>query len=87
MKILLEQSGITVIMTRADDNGLYQESDSNKKAADMKKRCSIINGSKADIAVSIHQNSYVGEASKGAQVFYYKQSEEERSLLELFRRI
>ena len=25
LKILLEQSGITVIMTRADDNGLYQE--------------------------------------------------------------
>lgn len=80
LKILLEQSGITVIMTRADDNGLYQESDSNKKAADMKKRCSIINGSKADIAVSIHQNSYVGEASKGAQVFYYKQSEEGKKL-------
>ena len=65
LKILLEQSGITVIMTRA---------------ADMKKRCSIINGSKADIAVSIHQNSYVGEASKGAQVFYYKQSEEGKKL-------
>ena len=80
LKILLEQSGITVIMTRADDNGLYQESDSNKKAADMKKRCSIINGSKADIAVSIHQNSYVGESSKGAQVFYYKQSEEGKKL-------
>ena len=64
LKILLEQSGITVIMTRADDNGLYQESDSNKKAADMKKRCSIINGSKADIAVSIHQNSYVDNTNK-----------------------
>lgn len=87
MKILLEQSGITVIMTRADDNGLYQESDSNKKAADMKKRCSIINGSKADIAVSIHQNSYVGEASKGAQVFITSSLRRERSLLELFRRI
>ena len=80
LKILLEQSGITVIMTRADDNGLYQESDSNKKAAYMKIRCSIINGSKSDIAVSIHQNSYVGEASKGAQVFYYKQSEEGKKL-------
>ena len=87
LKILLEQSGITVIMTRADDNGLYQESDSNKKAADMKKRCSIINGSKADIAVSIHQNSYVGEASKGAQVFYYKQSEEGKKLAGLIKEL
>ena len=34
LKILLEQSGITVIMTRSDDNGLYDESDTNKKAVD-----------------------------------------------------
>ena len=87
LKILLEQSGITVIMTRADDNGLYQESDSNKKAADMKKRCSIINGSKADIAVSIHQNSYVGEALRVHRYFITSSLRRERSLLELFRRI
>ncbi len=31
LKILLEQSGITVIMTRSDDNGLYDESDTNKR--------------------------------------------------------
>ena len=42
-------------MTRTDDNGLYTESDSNKKIADMKKRCAIIDAAKADIVVSIHQ--------------------------------
>ena len=80
LKKLLEQSGITVIMTRSDDNGLYDDSDTNKKASDMKKRCSIINGCNADAAVSIHQNSYVSEDSKGAQVFYYKQSTEGKKL-------
>lgn len=86
LKILLEQSGITVIMTRSDDNGLYDESDTNKKAVDMKRRCSIINESDADIAVSIHQNSYVSEQSKGSQVFYYKQSEEGKRLANILQK-
>ena len=80
LKNLLEQSGITVIMTRSDDNGLYNENDTNKKAVDMKKRCNIINESDADVAVSIHQNSYVSSDSKGAQVFYYKNSQEAKKL-------
>ena len=80
LKKLLEQSGITVIMTRSDDNGLYDEDDTNKKAVDMKKRCSIINECDAALAVSIHQNSYVSADSKGAQVFYYKSSDEGRKL-------
>ena len=80
LKILLEQSGITVIMTRSDDNGLYDESDTNKKAVDMKKRVSIINEGNVNAAVSIHQNSYVSAESKGAQVFYYKASDEGKKL-------
>lgn len=80
LKKLLEQSGITVIMTRSDDNGLYDENDTNKKAADMKKRCSIINECNAALAVSIHQNSYVSADSKGAQVFYYKASDDGKKL-------
>ena len=80
LKKLLEQSGITVIMTRSDDNGLYDESDTNKKAVDMKKRVSIINECNVNAAVSIHQNSYVSAESKGAQVFYYKASDEGKKL-------
>lgn len=80
LKKLLEQSGITVIMTRSDDNGLYDDGDTNKKAADMKRRCAIINEGNATAAVSIHQNSYVSPESKGAQVFYYKSSKEARKL-------
>ncbi len=59
-----------------DDDGFYNESKSNKKIADMKKRVALINETKPDIAVSIHQNSYHEESIKGAQVFYYTHSKE-----------
>ena len=85
LKKLLEQSGITVIMTRSDDNGLYNESDTNKKASDMKKRCSIINESNADAVVSIHQNSYTSPEIQGAQIFYYGQSENGKKLAEILQ--
>ena len=74
-KRLIEQ-GIHVVMTREDDDGFYNESKSNKKIADMKKRVALINETKPDIAVSIHQNSYHEESIKGAQVFYYTHSKE-----------
>lgn len=82
LKTYLEASDVTVVMTREDDNGLYSESDSKKKMADMKKRCEIIEDTKPDIVVSIHQNSYHQEAISGAQVFYYKGSEKGKKLAE-----
>ena len=83
---LLEKEGIRVVMTRTDDNGLYTESDSNKKIADMKKRCAIIDAAKADIVVSIHQNSYQSPEVKGAQVFYYRKSEKGKRLAEILQK-
>lgn len=77
---LLQEAGVEVVMTRTDDSPLYQETDSNKKLADMKKRIQIMIDCDADIAVSIHQNSYTQESVKGPQVFYYKDSEEGKKL-------
>lgn len=76
LKTILEADGINVILTRPDDNGLYNENDSNKKVSDMKKRCQIINNSNADVAISIHQNSFPDSDVSGAQVFYYTYSAE-----------
>ncbi|HPU63217.1 MAG TPA: N-acetylmuramoyl-L-alanine amidase, partial [Mobilitalea sp.] len=45
LRDLLEENGINVIMTRTEDEGLYSESDSNKKRADLNKRIEIINSS------------------------------------------
>jgi N-acetylmuramoyl-L-alanine amidase len=80
LKALLESEGITVIMTREDDDGLYSQDSTNKKAEDLRNRCSVINEASAICAVSIHQNSYTEEYVCGAQVFYHAQSEEGKQL-------
>lgn len=86
LKAYLEASDVTVIMTRENDQGLYQESDSHKKMADMRNRCNLINEAKPDLAVSIHQNSYHEEAISGGQVFYYKSSVKGKRLAELLQK-
>lgn len=82
LKSLLEQNDIKVIMTREDDTGLYSQEDSYKKRADLDNRVKLIESSNADLAISIHQNSFPEEYVKGAQVFYYSQSEEGKQLAE-----
>ena len=39
LQYYLENDGVTVILTREGDDGLYASSDGNKKQADMPKRC------------------------------------------------
>lgn len=75
LKEALEKKKCEVILTRETDIGLYQESDSNKKMADLRKRVEIMNQDNVDLIVSIHQNSFSGESSRGAQVFYHTGSE------------
>ena len=82
LKTYLEQDDVKVIMTRETDTGLYSETDSRKKMADMKKRCEIIEESGADLVVSIHQNSYHEESVSGGQVFYYRDSSKGKALAE-----
>lgn len=85
LKKLLEQNDIIVIMTREEDIGLYEETDSNKKNADLNKRVKIIQNSGSDLAISIHQNSFVEEYVRGAQVFYHAQSQEGKQLSEIIQ--
>lgn len=85
LKEILEQNDCKVIMTRETDQGLYQEGDSNKKVEDLHARCQIINDSGADAVISIHQNSFTSESSKGAQVFYQTTSGEGKVLAEILQ--
>lgn len=78
----LEEAGYKVVLTREVDEGLCSEGDSNKKRSDMQKRVALINKSGADIAVSIHQNSFTEESSHGAQTFYHPSSLEAQKLAE-----
>ena len=77
-----EDISIEVVLTRSEDMGHYKETDSNKKMADMKARCQIVEESGADILISIHQNSYHASSVHGAQVFYYGESAEGKNLAE-----
>lgn len=74
LKEILEKKKCRVIMTREADTGLYQESDSNKKVSDLRRRVEMMNAPEVDVVISVHQNSYTGENSKGAQVFYQRTS-------------
>lgn len=85
LKVLLEQENIEVTMTRDSDTGLYRESDTNKKVADLQNRCELIEKIHPDCTVSIHQNSFSSPEVKGAQVFYYGQSEGGAQLAKLIQ--
>lgn len=80
LKRNLEHQGMTVILTRDGDYGLYSADSSNKKREDMRERVKIINQSGAVLAVSIHQNSFTDGKYSGAQVFFYKGSKEGEKL-------
>lgn len=86
LKTYLEASDVSVVMTREDDRGLYEETDSHKKMTDMRNRCAKISEAEPDIVVSIHQNSYHEEAIFGGQVFYYKDSVKGKRLAELLQK-
>lgn len=85
VKAFLEADDINVVMTRETEAGLYEESDSNKKVRDMKKRIAIIEETAPTVTVSIHQNSYHEEYVHGAQVFYYAASKEGKELAKILQ--
>ena len=70
---LLEQSGATVILTRSDENAIYDidsKTLKQKKISDLKNRVKIGNESSADIFVSIHLNKIPQQQYSGWQTFY-----------------
>ena len=75
---LLEQSGCTVILTRSDENAIY-DLDKNtlreKKISDIRNRVKIGNESSADIFVSIHLNKIPQQQYWGWQCFYNTKNE------------
>lgn len=79
---ILKGQDIEVVMTRRDDSALYEEGVSNKKNSDMRKRVELSKEKNVDLIVSIHSNSYIEESVCGAQVFYFKGSEDGKLLAE-----
>lgn len=79
---LLESVGINVILTRADENGIY---DSNittirkKKISDLENRVKIANISNASLFLSIHMNKLPQTQYFGWQCFYKNNSEKSKN--------
>ncbi len=85
---LLEQSGCTVILTRSDENGIYDldsKTLKQKKISDIRNRVKIGNESSADIFVSIHLNKIPEQQYDGWQTFYNKESEQGKKLATLIQ--
>lgn len=75
---LLEQSGATVILTRSDDNAIYEldsKTLSQKKISDIKNRVKLSKEASANIFVSIHMNKISETQYDGFQTFYNSKSE------------
>ena len=70
---LLEQSGCTVILTRSDENAIYDldaKTLKQKKISDIHNRVKIGNNSSADAFVSVHLNKIPQSQYYGWQCFY-----------------
>lgn len=86
LKRILEAQDVRVVMTREDENGLYDEGASNRKVQDMKRRIALIEEAQPHVVISIHQNSYHEESVHGAQVFYYNASAAGKTLAGLIQK-
>lgn len=75
LKSLLQSAGVTVVLTREDENGLYGIYTKNYKKVDLAKRKEIIVNTNPDAVVSIHMNRFTNRSLRGAQAFYNESSE------------
>lgn len=85
---LLEQSGCTVILTRSDENAIYDIDSKTlreKKISDIHNRVKIGNESQSDIFVSIHLNKIPQQQYDGWQTFYKEGNSDGQKLATLIQ--
>ena len=83
LQSLLEQSGSTVILTRSDENAIYDldsKTLKQKKISDIHNRVKIGNESSADLFISIHLNKIPQNQYWGWQCFYKEGNEQSMKL-------
>ena len=66
----LISAGISTVLTRSSDAGLYGVASSTLKRRDMEKRKEIIEKAEPTLVVSVHMNYYPNSSRRGGQVFY-----------------
>lgn len=84
----LEAGGTQVVLTRSDDNGIYDVSGSikSKKVSDIKNREKLMQESDADAFISIHMNKFPQKQYSGPQVFYSVNDDHSKRLAECVQR-
>lgn len=86
IKDVLEDMGFAVTLTRKTEAGLYGTPTKGFKKRDMQKRKEIIEETEPILVLSIHQNFYPSQSSRGGQVFYNKTDENSRVLAETMQK-
>ena len=83
-----ESGGTQVLLTRSDDNGIYDVSGSikNKKVSDIKNREEFIKSVDAEVFISIHMNKFPEGKYSGPQVFYSGNNEKSKTLAECIQK-
>ncbi len=75
LKEILEDVGFEITLTRKTEAGLYGTTAKGFKKRDMQKRKEIIEKTDPALVLSVHQNFYPSQSSRGGQVFYRKDVE------------
>lgn len=75
LKRLFSKAGVYVVMIREADQDLapegFQGGLARRKKKDLEARVNLANNTRADLFLSIHANSFPGQAWSGAQTFFY----------------
>ena len=71
----LNKMGITCVLTRTDENGLYDSNAKSLKKSDMLKRKEIIEKANPSLVISLHMDSFALSSTSGSQAYYKKGSE------------
>lgn len=79
LKSVLEDMGFEVVLTRKTESGLYGTTAKGFKKRDMQKRKEIILQADPALVISIHQNFYPSQNSRGGQVFFRREDERGRA--------
>lgn len=83
LQAILSSNGYQTVMTRTEDNLLYnQGEEDHKKYYDLRNREAIAEGYENSVFVSIHLNKFPAEYCKGLQAFYSENNEESLTLSE-----
>lgn len=85
LKGYFADAGFNAVLTRGDNGGLYGLPTKGFKLRDMKKRKQIIEDCKADMVISVHQNSCPIPSRRGGTVFFDKSSDSGKALAGLIQ--